>query len=216
MSAISHMALLRVPYWHGARAASFELHKRSAETYYTHQKQEHLVPNRDATQQSDLCNNRQHRKYGVMTYSILPGWVCSMGNTFGCCLASFDMVAAMAAVRSNGEVGLNSRSLSMTRGFSGCFAACPITAIMLPSACLASCRRHARRLHHCKYLPAVSMSMWYINMSTGSSHTINRGCAARHQATIHICTDSSAAWATNFQLTINVHNKNGPTGSCAQ
>lgn len=62
-----------------------------------------------------------------------------MGSTFCSNLASLDMDAAMEEVRSVGEVGLNIRSRSRTRGLSGCFAACPIMVIVLPSACLASC-----------------------------------------------------------------------------
>ena len=61
-----------------------------------------------------------------------------MGKTLGSSLASLDIEAAMDGVRSLGEVGLNRRMRSMTRGFSGCFAAWPIIASMLPSACFAS------------------------------------------------------------------------------
>ena len=61
-----------------------------------------------------------------------------MGKTLGSSLASLDIEAAMDAVRSLGEVGLNRRIRNMTLGFSGCFAAWPIIASVLPSACFAS------------------------------------------------------------------------------
>ncbi len=74
----------------------------------------------------------------VMTMSA-PVGVASIGRTVGSSLASLDMEAAMDAVRSFGDTGLNRRRRTSTRAFSGCFAAWPIIASVLPSACFASC-----------------------------------------------------------------------------
>ena len=61
-----------------------------------------------------------HRNAVMQNCEARPVGVSCIGRTPGNSLASLDIAAAMDAVRSLGEVGLNRRRRIITRGLSGC------------------------------------------------------------------------------------------------